>query len=116
MASTNSPTGKRATRKSGTSKPKIVVRNASGGDLLDGFRDFVLEDSDVQEALRKVKTARDVTKLAAKYGYVLSVRDVQASARMSGGGLSVDELGGLIGGAPCWCSKSVVNSKSCKKK
>jgi hypothetical protein len=91
-----------------------MIRNAAGGDLLEGFRDFVLEVSAVQEELRNVRTARDVSKLAAKYGFVLSPRDLQSAAKISQGGFSVDELGGLIGAAPCWCSKSVVNSKSCK--
>ena len=109
------PPRKRAAGASSKARPKVVIRNAKGRDLLDGFRDFVLEDSDVQEALRNVRSARDVTKLAARYGFTISESDVRAAAKSPRAELSVDELGGLVGAAPCWCNKSVVNSKSCKK-
>jgi hypothetical protein len=115
MASMMSPKSRRTSRKSGTRKPKVVIRNTSGADLLDRFRAFVLKDRDVQDELRNIRTARDATKLAAKHGFRLAERDVRALARISGGGISVDDLGGLLAGAPCWCKKSVVNSKSCKK-
>jgi hypothetical protein len=101
--------GKSATPSSGG-----VLRNATGDDLVERFRAFVLNDPDVQDDLRNVRTATGVTRLAKKHGFTLSEREVRAAARAAGGGLTVDGLGGLIGGAPCWCNKSVVNSKSCK--
>jgi Nif11 domain len=116
MASTRNPKRKRAVRKSSPRRRNVVIRNVSANDLLDRFRDFVMKDRDVQEALRNVRTARDATKLAARHGFQLTERDVRAVARMSGGSISLDDLGGLIGGAPCWCKKSVENSKSCDKK
>jgi len=93
----------------------VVFRNVSGPELLDRFRDFVLKNHNVQEGLRNVKSAHTMTKFASKYGFPLSERSVRSAMQMVGGGLSVDELGGLMLGAPCWCNKSVVNSKSCKK-
>lgn len=115
MAARKTPARKSAASKSPKGKSQLVIRNAPAADLLDRFQDFVLKDRNVQENLRNVGTARGVAKLAKKHGFQLSERNIRAAARMAGGGLSVDDLGGLISGAPCWCNKSVVNSKSCKK-
>ena len=99
MVTSKSPRRKPAARKSPRRKSEVVIRNLSGAPMLDRFRDFVLKDRDVQEGLRNVGTARGVTKLAAKHGFHLAERDVRAAAQMSGGGLSVDLLVGLISGA-----------------
>src|SRR6185436_13841346 len=101
MAAKKTVARKSPTRGARGAKADVVFRNASPDELLGRFQDFVLKGGDVQEGLRNVQNAGGVVKLAAKHGFAISERRVRAAAKVSGGGLSVNDLGGLLAGAPC---------------
>lgn len=98
----------------GGAKQSGVVHNTSRANLLDAFRDVVLNNPDVQEELRHVQDARDAVRLAAKYGFGITEEDVHRIERTSPVRLSMPELEMIAGALPCWCDPSVVDSKSCK--